>query len=184
MPKSGARTNQDKRKAKAKGIRTSEPKGLYPPGTARPIRGNPDKMSATDVPIEVPVYVYYERHIGPPETGRNRGTGRKLTDMDKAPQLLGWTVTVDAFTFGPQVKVKIGHKTHIMEVWVGDEQVFKTNEHRPPGSQSPPRTAPRFDQPVGFGGTTYPDGGTHYPPKDESYDSDMIIDDDDFVEET
>lgn len=163
----------------AKAVKTTTPKGLKPPASTGMLRGQPNKMSATDVPIEVPVFVYYERHFSEPKIGKSRGTGKPLSDLPPVPQLLGWTCTVEAFTYGQEVKVKVGHETGVLEVWIGDKKVH--SQRRDPrfvGRQIPPHTLPRFD----------PD----YKPKEgrllidhnQKIDDDPVFDDDDdFVEE-
>jgi hypothetical protein len=124
---------------------TSKPVGLDTPGSTRPIRDKPNKMAAVDTPIEVPVYVEYERHFTEPQIGRGRGTGKLLSDMPKVPQLLGWSVNIEAFTFGEEVQVIIGHNVHEMEVWAGGKLVYSSTKRTKAGSQIPRHTLPSFD---------------------------------------
>lgn len=115
----------------SKGTKTSKPKGLAPPGSSRPIRGNPDKLAATDTPIEVPVYIYYERHQKP----------------KKPNALVGWTVTVCPFTFAHDVLIKIAHPSKRMQVVVDGTVLYETTAKRTKRAE-PPHTLPRFeDQP-------------------------------------
>lgn len=128
-----------------KPMRTSKVGGMSPPGSARPVRNKPDLLAATDTPVEVPVYVYYERHIGKPATGKARGSGKLLKDMPKARQLLGWTITVNCFSFDKDIKIKVGHNSDVLSIWLGDEKLGTVKGKVPAGSRNvPPNTLPSF----------------------------------------
>lgn len=137
MGKSGARKTPSNKLTSAErartkpGVKTSTPAGPNPPGSTRPVREQPNRRAATDVPIEVPVYVCYDRHI-------REGSG----------ELLGWTVTVDLLTFEEKVEIKIVRKPHKTEVWFGGTLVGSSRSQPniakslPNIAKSLPKTAP------------------------------------------
>jgi hypothetical protein len=108
-------------------ITTSIPKGLKPKGSTRPIRDQPNQRSATDTPIEVPIYVNYERHT---------------TSGDRA--LLGWTIQNDCWAFATKVDIKICRNPRRLEVWINGKKVHTTTSL--PGERKVPLTAPEEEE--------------------------------------
>ncbi len=113
--------------------RTSNPRGLNPPGTTRPVRGKPGTRAATDVPIEVPLHVYYKRHTLP----------------DGNHDLVGWTVTMDMWLAGEQFDIKIFRNPTRYEVWIGGKKVKSWAGTGPQDRSQPPMTVPdEYEEPV------------------------------------
>lgn len=116
--------------------RSSTPRGLNPPGTTRPVRGKPGTRAATDVPMEVPVAVYYKRHHGPIRDKNWRGE-----PSPSLSELYGWTVSVDLWTFGEQVDFKIFRNPDKCEVWVNGKKLH-TFRKTGKGFNDLPKTMP------------------------------------------
>lgn len=103
--------------------RVTQPQGLNPLGTTRPVRNKPNQRAATDIPIEVPAYITYDRHTN--------GAG-----------LQGWAINLDLFTFDTKVTVKIIRKPHKVVVMADGKEVFKSTKAGKRISAKPPLTTP------------------------------------------
>lgn len=105
----------------AKKVTNSRPIGVDPPGTTKAIRGTKDKRAVTDKPMEIPVYITYERHSTPDE-------------------MIGWTIAFQAWMSSSRVEIKIGRIPYRMEVWVDGERVAAKSLKR--SESDPPNTVP------------------------------------------
>lgn len=127
-------------------VSKSVPKGLAPKGSTRGIRGKPNHRAATDIPMEVPVYVGYERHI---KSEAPQGESSYALN-----QLLGWTITLDCWTFGTKVYAKIYRGINkgdpqTLEIWVHPRDGKPTRAFRQTTNErsvgEPPVTEPDAD---------------------------------------
>lgn len=127
----------DKKVDKKTGVRTERiTRGpASDPMATRPVRDKPDERAAVDTPFEIPVYLYYLRHVKP---GEDPDTHYALN------QLLGWTLKVNAFTYGADIQVKIFRDPDKIALEVNGKQVWRSTKKtkiRP----APPFTVPEED---------------------------------------
>lgn len=96
------------------------------------MKDKPNQRAATDIPIEVPLYITYDRHTN--------GAG-----------LQGWAVNLDMFTFQSKVTVKIYRKPHKMVVLVDGKEVASSTRAGKKSKSNPPLTRPDEEEFESFG---------------------------------
>lgn len=117
-------------------------KGAHPadPGEieAKPLRGKADKFALHGKRLlsDFPLYILYERHVGDIP---DRVAGGKA----KVPGLVGWSVTLQWFTFGIEAEFKVYRSKRELVVTINGVEVGRYAARTADGLlPAPPATSP------------------------------------------